>query len=103
MEKLEFSQQAIKYYNDYKLLYYFNTGDTISLILVDKKMPRIEVLLRNFIEPNVIHFQSEFLGTSKKTKEDYNWWNSNHKHFTKQKDWFWRNRGFVKKEHLQFL
>ena len=102
METFEFSNRAIRYFSDYRLLYYFHTSDTISLVLADQKMPEIEVLLRNFIDSNTIHYEGKYIGPPKKTKKDYSRWKLSHKHFTKDREWFWQNRGFVPVNQLDF-
>lgn len=108
MNEYKLSNRAKKCLNENEVLYYFKTEDVVSVVLIDNEFPNCEILLRNFITSDTIHFEGNYslgsiiLGNNKKNKNKNFWWKSNHKFFTKYNELFWENKGFVPIQELSF-
>ena len=102
MNEYKLSNRAKKCLNESEVLYYLKTEDVVSVVLINKKFASEEILLRNFVTSNTIHFEGIYTAKAKKTNKDYNWWKSNHKSFTKDKGLWWENQGYILTRDLEY-
>ena len=105
MKQYELSNTAKKLLNEGEIDYKFEDDNGISIILkLDKGS---QVLLRNWVDPDTIHFEGNyslgfpFLGCAPEdeNKANYIYWKGSHDYFIEDPDFFWSDGEYNKKRY----